>query len=268
MFTNIQDADHVLISVSGGKDSSALMLWALANVPKHKLIAVHAKIDVDWSVTLDIVKAQCAQLDIPLQVVCAVDNTGAQKGILDHLIAKRKNRVTGELTENQWPSSSARWCTSLFKTGPIDKYARSFTGNVCVLIGERREESTNRAKLVAWRPDDKNTIKGRTIVKYSPILDMKESEVWAAIKGRGLIVHPCYNWGVTRASCAICIFSSDADIAIAAKYDPYIVKKYLQAEKRIAHTFRYKPATKSRVEIKERIVDILAKFNLDRAFNV
>ena len=249
--------DKVIISISGGKDSAALLAWAVQNFSRDVLVAVHAVIDIDWTQTIGVVRDQCKQFDVELVEVTGVDKNGDTKGFLDQLTAPRVNRKSGEVGEYQFPSMSARWCTSLLKTNPIDKYARTFTGNVLVLIGERREESPNRSKLEAIRPDTKNSIANRTIVKHSPILDMTEEQVWAVIDELEIIKHPCYSWGVKRASCAICIFSSDKEIRIAAEKAPEIVAKYIAAEKKIKHTFRFIPATKKRGEIKKTIEQII-----------
>ena len=249
--------DHVVVSVSGGKDSAALMQWAVENFPKDKIVCVHAKIDIDWKETVEVVHAQAAHFGLSLQLVQAVDKDGQDKGFLDQLTAIRRDRKTGEAKEYQFPDMGNRWCTSLLKVGPIDKFVRSLTGRILVLVGERREESSQRAKLEAWRPDEKNSKAGREVVKFSPILDLKESEVWEIIEKNNIPKHPCYGWGVSRASCAICIFSSNHEIALAAKHAPEIVAKYIEAETKIKHTFRYKPATKTRAEQRQTIAQIL-----------
>ncbi len=254
--------NKVVVSISGGKDSSALLWWAIENFPKEKLVAVHSIIDIDWDETLPMVRKQCEFFGIELVTVQAIDKHGNTKGFLDQLTSPRVNRKSGEVGQYKFPDMGNRWCTSILKTGPIDKYCRSLTGNVLCLIGERREESSNRAKLEAVRPDVKNSKKGRTVVKYSPILDLTEKQVWELMKSENIPVHPCYDLGVKRASCAICIFSSKEDIAIAAKHAPHIVKKYIEAERKIDHTFRYKPATKKRGAIKQTIEDILKEQNI------
>lgn len=251
--------DRVVVSVSGGKDSAALMQWAVDNFPKDKLVCVHAKIDIDWKETVPVVEAQCAHFDLPLTIVEAVDKNGGALGFLSILTGIRRDRKTGEAKENQFPDMGNRWCTSRLKVGPIDKFVRSLKGNVLVLIGERREESSQRAKLQAWRPDENNSKSGRTVVKFSPLLDLTEKQVWDIIEANNIPKHPCYSWGVSRASCAICIFSSNKEIALAAKHAPEIVAKYIEAEAKIRHTFRYKPATKTRAEEKLTIAEILKK---------
>lgn len=251
--------DHVVVMVSGGKDSAALMQWAVDNFPKDILKCAHAKIDIDWKETIGVVEAQCKHFDLPLVMVEAVDKNGNPKGFLSQLTSPRIDRKTGATKEYQFPSMGQRWCTSMLKVGPLDKYVRTLRGNVLVLIGERKEESSQRAKLEAWRPDLDNSKPGRQVVKCSPILDLKEDDVWAIIEKNNIPKHPCYGWGVSRASCAICIFSSNKEIALAAKHAPEIVAKYIEAEKKIQHTFRYKPATKTRDEQKLTIEMILSE---------
>jgi 3'-phosphoadenosine 5'-phosphosulfate sulfotransferase (PAPS reductase)/FAD synthetase len=249
--------DHVLVSISGGKDSAVLMKCAVDNFPREKIVCVHAKIDIDWDETLGVVREQCVHFGLPLEVVSAVDKNGDEQGFLSILTGPRVDRKTKHNKENEFPSMSARWCTSRLKTGPLDKFSRQFKGRVLVLIGERREESTQRAKLEAWRPDEKNSVEGREVVKFSPLLDLKESEVWAIIEADNIPRHPCYSWGVSRASCAICIFSSNKEILLANKHAPQIVKRYMEAEAKIKHTFRYKPATKTRAAQSLTIANIL-----------
>lgn len=251
--------DQVVINISGGKDSSALMAWAVDNFPKEKLVCIHAVIDIDWKETRGVVQSQADHFGLPVVFVQAVDKFGKIKGFIDQLLAKRKNRKTGIIGEYQFPGTETRWCTSVLKTGPINKWIRNnCEGNILSLIGERHEESPKREKLIAWRPNADMSKSGRNVVVCSPILELLEDEVWKIIGDLGIPEHPCYKkFGVSRASCAICIFSKDFEIKAAAKYAPEVVAKYLWAEKQIKHTFRYKKATKSTPEIKQTVQMIL-----------
>ena len=256
---SLKAMNKIVICVSGGKDSSVLLWWAKNNFPIEKLVAVHAVIDIDWPQTKRVVEKQCRQMGIPLIFVQAQFADGTEKGILSKLTAPRIDRKTGEAKENLWPDALNRWCTAEMKIAPIHKYVRSLIGKIGVLIGERRQESNQRAKLEAWRPNEKLSKSGRVVVDCSPILDLTEDEVWSIIDKNKIIKHPCYEWGVSRCSCAICIFSKDAEILIAKEKAPKLVDQILEAEKKISHTFRYKKATKSRPATKETIADILKK---------
>lgn len=249
-----QEWDKVIVSVSGGKDSSVLMAWALRHFPIEKLICVHAKIDIDWKETIPVTQAQCEYLGLPLVVVQANHADGSPKGFLSKLVSPRVKR-DGTVIENKFPDMSCRWCTSELKIAPIDKYINTLKGNILVLVGERAEESAQRAGMETYRVSLENS--KRKVVKYSPIHSLLETEVWECINEMSLPVHPCYSWGVSRASCAICIFSSDAEIKIAYEKAPEIVLAYMEAESKIQHCFRYKPATKKRDEQKITIKEIL-----------
>jgi 3'-phosphoadenosine 5'-phosphosulfate sulfotransferase (PAPS reductase)/FAD synthetase len=265
-FKTLNDADFIIVNVSGGKDSTYLLDWACKYLPKEKIYAVHAIVDLDWSDTQEVVQKQCDFFGVPLQFVQATHKDGTPKGILSKLTSPRTDRKTGQIKENMFPGPSTRWCTNEVKTAPISKYVRTFKGNIAVLLGERREESNQRAKLEFWRPDEKLTKKdgSRIVINMSPILEVTEKQVWDRIDEIGAPVHPCYEWGVKRCSCAICIFSSDSDIEVAMEHEPNLVKDYIEAEKKISHTFRYKPATKSRPAIKETIQDIVTRILLKR----
>jgi len=182
--------DHIIINVSGGKDSTALMIYALKNFPKEKLVCVHAKIDIDWKETIGVVEAQCAHFDLPLVVVTSQHKDGSEKGFLSKLVSDRIDRKTKAVKQQKFPDMKNRWCTGELKMSPIHKYVRTLRGNILSLLGERREESSQRSKLTDWRPNEKLSKAGRNVVDFSPILDLKESEVWAQIKESKAPVHP------------------------------------------------------------------------------
>lgn len=250
--------DHILVNISGGKDSSALMLWALANFPKEKLTFIHAEIDIDWKETLPLVHEQCAHLGVEAIVVRATHADGSPKGFLSKLTSPRKDRETGENKQQMFPDMGNRWCTSELKMAPISKWMNNnCEGKILNLMGERAEESSKRAALEEVRHDAKNSKASREVWNCSPIHKLSESQVWEMIHKAKVPVHPCYSWGVKRASCAICIFSSNEDIKLAQKHAPEIVAAYVAAEAKIDHTFRYKPATKKREAQKQTIASIL-----------
>lgn len=250
--------DGIVVNISGGKDSSALMAWAVDNFPIEKLYFVHAEIDIDWKETLPIVQAQCDHFGVKPIVVAGTHADGKKKGFLSKLTSPRKDRKTGEMKQNLFPDMGNRWCTSELKQAPIHKWIRNnLEGKILNLMGERAEESSQRSKLEEIRFDEKLSAGGREVWNVSPIHKLSESQVWEIIHARKIPIHPCYGWGVKRASCAICIFSSSEDILLAAKYAPEVVAKYVEAEAKIDHTFRYKPATKKRGEVRQTIAMIL-----------
>jgi len=299
-YSNIADIiraewDYVIVNISGGKDSTALIEWARFNFPNATILLVHAEIDIDWAATLPTVHAQAEYYDLPLTVVRAIKADGKPSGFIRQLLSPRQvkvkhpperedfeddaehrkamdaflkketpeNRIARSVGETHYtaeysfPDMGNRWCTSMLKTGPIQKFIRTLKGNILNLIGERAEESAQRAKLEMIRPDAKLSKNGRNVVTVSPILNMLEDAVWDIVHKSGAPIHPCYSWGVSRASCAICIFSNNKDIRVAWDHEPEMVLNYIDSEAKIAHSFKYKPATKSRGAVRVSVLDLL-----------
>jgi len=95
------------------------------------------------------------------------------------------------------------------------------------------------------------------MILQAPIHKEIANTDWDVTNKRNIPKHPCYDWGVSRASCAICIFSSDDEIRIAKERAPSIVTKYIQAEAKIKHSFRFKKATKTKPERRISVLDII-----------
>lgn len=244
--------DHIVVSISGGKDSAAQLAHICERFKDQhdRIQAIHCMIDLDWSSTKQLCIDHCKAMGVPLKFLHAVDKDGKPMGYLDYLVRPRRNRKTGEMGEQMQPSkNNKRWCTQALKIGPTEKYLNSLRGNVLDCVGERAKESHNRStrlsdpnnmhKLVKDTPS-----KGRKIFKYHPIADWSESDSFLMAEDNGLAHHPCYSWGIPRASCAICVFSAPKDLIIAAEKEPEMVAKYRDAEKKIAHTWFYQQLPK------------------------
>lgn len=225
----------IVVSTSGGKDSAALLVWACQQFGNHNVHALHAELDTDWNETIPTVIAQCKHANVKLSIVKRDDG----KGMLDLLIAGQRDRKTKEMKEKKWPGSGTQWCTSQLKITPLDKWCKEYGDNVIVLIGERAEESIKRACKDVWSKKHFPQL-GKTLVKCSPIYDWSIEKVWSCNEFHDMPKHPIYALGVSRASCGICIYSRKCEIAIAAKHNPQLVNRYLNAEKKIKHTFKPK----------------------------
>lgn len=174
----------IVVSLSGGLDSVALLLWAKQYYPAARIIAHHQAIIEDWYSAISYNRAVCQRLNIPLFI---------HQGAYIHRLRQFKNgkpekwQWSMQLTEipsgrdhpydrveaahlygiddpnlvcagildmaeaRGWPPSSGnRWCTALLKRDTFNCWARQnrpFLGeNSVVLIGYRRAESASRAK--------------------------------------------------------------------------------------------------------------------------
>jgi DNA sulfur modification protein DndC len=90
------------------------------------------------------------------------------------------------------PNRSFRWCTDRMKIQPTSNYIRSqvaANGEVILLLGVRRDESTTRAgsinryeNTVRSRLNPHSDLKGCLV--YRPIVDFTTDEVWALLMQR------------------------------------------------------------------------------------
>jgi phosphoadenosine phosphosulfate reductase len=92
-------------------------------------------------------------------------------------------------------------------TGPehccgADKVAaleRALSGHASWVNGIRREQSPTRADAQFVEQDTK-----RGMVKYNPLADWTEKDLWKAILDQGLPYHPLHDQGYSSIGCAPC----------------------------------------------------------------
>ena len=143
-----------------------------------------------------------------------------------------------------WFSPSQRYCTSSFKTGPIEKWVRAYMKangytRAVNCMGIRGEESAERAENVPFELNKNLSKAGRTVYNWLPIFDMPmegDNGVWDVIAKAGQTRHEAYDKGMSRLSCCFCVMAKKSDIKIAAKLKPELFAQYVQAEKDLGYT--------------------------------
>lgn len=232
--------DVILINTSGGKDSSVMAHQVVAQATAagvlDRVMLVNATFAEEWQGTEELVQRQAAALGLADKlVICQRTIDGVKENLLDYVLARRK-----------WPGSSARFCTSEFKRGPIDKVITRLATvegkqvRVLNCMGLRAQESAARAKNVAMKRDDRRTNGRRLVDQWLPIFRMSEAQVWAYINAHGIEQHQAYALGMPRLSCVFCVFAPDAALMLAGKHNPELLAKYVEVEKTIGHTFKAK----------------------------
>ena len=211
--------DLILLNTSGGKDSQAMIdhviRLARAAGVSERVIAVHCDLGrVEWHGTRELAELQARHYGIRFEVV---RKPGGD--LLDYIEHRGK-----------WPSSTARYCTSDFKRGPVRVLMTRLVAErwskggrpirILNCMGLRAEESPARAKRAAFSYDARASNKTkRHVDEWLPIHDWTEQDVWTAIRKAGVPHHWAYDLGMPRLSCVFCIFAPRPALLIAAQHN-------------------------------------------------
>jgi 3'-phosphoadenosine 5'-phosphosulfate sulfotransferase (PAPS reductase)/FAD synthetase len=263
----------VLVAFSGGKDSIAMVLYLLKmGLPKERIHLHHHEVDgrgeelFDWKTTTAycIAFAKAFGLKIffswrkggIIREVYRMDESKQdvyfQKEVDGdfHIAPSDKTAINTRL---KFPAQSkdlnARWCSATVKIEVLRTSIANndnYLGEIFVLTGERREESSNRAKYNEVEYHATNA-KKRPAISWRPIIDWTEEQVWAIIEEFKVNPAPAYHLGWSRMSCQLCIFN-DPDIwATINVISPEKVERIAEVEKDIQFTLFSKQTVKEKV---------------------
>lgn len=280
--------DYVIVSYSGGKDSLACLLHLLdSGVPRSKMELWHQHIDgepgteglMDWPVTEAYVKATGRDLGVPVKFqwkdggfereMLREDALTAPVSFEDasgRVVTVQPSSRAKPNTRRKFPQTSGdlsvRWCSAYLK---IDVAARAinndprFLGKKTLLVtGERREESSNRAKY-AEIEKHKCSNGRRRVDQWRAIIDWDEGKVWDAIRRHGVVPHPAYYLGWGRVSCLACIFADRNQWASIREIDPARFGKIASYEQEFGCTIQRKKSVREQADAGEVFPEVLTQ---------
>jgi 3'-phosphoadenosine 5'-phosphosulfate sulfotransferase (PAPS reductase)/FAD synthetase len=211
----------VIASVSGGKDSTALILALReAEIPARFIFA-----DTGWEAqeTYDYLDLLRARLGIKIGVV----------GHPGGMVAKIRARAG-------FPTRMARWCTVELKVQPLRAWHDAYiarTGRETVnTVGVRAEESASRAKLPEVDDEPQGSLTWGGWV-WRPLLRWSVEDVLRIHQRHGIPVNPLYQRGHGRVGCYPCIYATKEEIRLIAQNSPEVIdeieelEQYAEAER-------------------------------------
>ena len=268
MDVELHSYDKYIVSFSGGKDSTACLLFLIENgVPKEKIELWHQDIDgrgrtlFDWEVTPDYCLKLGTAFGVP--VYYQWKEGGFEREMLrensltapiffelpDHTICQTGGEKGKPSTRRKFPQPSpdlrTRWCSAYLKIdvcAAAIRHQQRFQGiRTLVLSGERGEESKQRAGYAILEPDKADLRNGRNpryVDRFRPLRDWKEQQIWDLLEKYRVRPHPCYFMGFGRCSCKFCIFGSCDQFASAASVSRRLADTLIRFEREFGYTMK------------------------------
>lgn len=245
-----------VISISGGKDSTAMLLLALERGTPN-LLPVFADTGHEHPQTYEYVAYLELALGVEIQRVKAdftKDFERKRQYIADHWPDDLKERgikalekTTGipfldlAMLKGRFPSTKAKFCTGDLKSLPIQQQVElpllRDGHRVISWQGVRKEESPARERLAHSELLDLG------IIAYRPILDWKVAEVFAMHRKHHIEPNPLYSQGMSRVGCMPCINARKGEMAEIANRFPGVIERIAEWEQIVSQASKRGCAT-------------------------
>lgn len=217
------------VGISGGKDSTAALLWML-----HESGIEPSRLDVTFCDTGNEHEWTYAHIKWLNEKV--------------HPVATLKPELTFfplAFQKRRFPSTKARFCTEFLKIYPTEEHIRTLKlrGLEPVAVsGVRADESAERRNLPEW------DFSGNLFcLQWRPLIRWTLADVLAIHRRYGVPLNPLYLIGAQRVGCWPCIMSRKSEIRTIALRFPARIEEIRHAEQAFEKTYgRYSsffPAT-------------------------
>ena len=181
--------ENVVISFSGGKDSTATADVVIKSLSNPSLVHIFGDTTLEFPYTMEYANRY---RDEHPQAIFKV--------------ARNNEQVFMDVCEDIGPPARMmRWCCSMFKTGPITRVINSLYRNQQILTfyGIRKSESVSRSKYNRVE-DDAESVKIQQQTVASPIFFWKDMDVWLYLLAEDVDFNEAYRLGYDRVGCWCC----------------------------------------------------------------
>ena len=210
---------QVIATVSGGKDSVAMWLWARRNGLNP--VAVYADTQWEWDEPDAIGATHYQHLELLEARIDQLHRVVSEPGLAASVVAQKT-----------FPTRVHRWCTKELKLKPIsnwlDRYRAEMGADILVIVGVRREESADRAdpkKTPEWEWSDIYDCE-----MWRPMLDWTVQQVIYEHRRAAIPMHPLYHHGAERVGCFPCINADKAELRLVSELAPKRVAEIRRLE--------------------------------------
>ena len=204
-----------IISFSGGKDSTALILWAKENLSEFETVFC----DTKW------------EHEITYQYIDYINKTLLDNKLITITSKKYDGFVDLTIKKKRVASTMARFCTEELKLKPMQNYLKD-KADVNLYLGIRRDESHARSKLASSVYD--NDYYKCWI--HRPIIEWTAQDCFDVMKKYNVEPNPLYKMGMKRVGCMPCIMTSHKEMKNIFEQFPEVETKLTELEKH-GHSF-------------------------------
>jgi 3'-phosphoadenosine 5'-phosphosulfate sulfotransferase (PAPS reductase)/FAD synthetase len=215
------DIRHI-VSVSGGKDSTALAIYMKQAYPRIPVEYVFCDTGCELPETYEYLECLEALLDIQVVRVNALDLLGVEKKPGRNPFDILLYEVYGGFLPNQ----RSRWCTRMLKIKPFEAYVGE--GQAFSYIGIRADE--NRDGYVAKKPPVFS--QQPNIVPVYPFKDdgLGLADVKVLLEESGLGLPEYYRWR-SRSGCYFCFYQQLGEWQRLKEHHPQLFERAKTYEK-------------------------------------
>jgi 3'-phosphoadenosine 5'-phosphosulfate sulfotransferase (PAPS reductase)/FAD synthetase len=241
---------HNIVSVSGGKDSTALLLLAIERQTEN-LQAVFADTGHEHAQTYEYI-AYLNDTVFPIRTIRAdfskdiarkreyVRNKWPDKGVPADVIERAYAALvpTGNpfldlcIWKGRFPSTKARFCSEELKRNPIIEQVQmpllEAGDTIYSWQGVRADESLARRNLVELEEV------GGGLWNYRPILKWTAEQCFAMHRKHGIKHNPLYEQGMGRVGCMPCIHARKDELLEISRRFPEEIERVAEWEKIVA----------------------------------
>jgi len=190
----------ILVTFSGGKDSSFALLWAKTNFPEKEIVAVFSDTGVELPGMTAHIQECCEFLEVQCEIV------------------KPRRDMWTQILKNGWPSIIYHWCQSVLVYEPINMVYNEYNPSDTIIIDGSRADQVTRVckKNKTSKPSDKRMQK---FDYYHPAFDVAKDVLEHILEKSGMPLWDGYDRGFVRTACWMCPgMCGDQALALSENY--------------------------------------------------